>query len=71
MKVINFSNVEIAQQINITPLSNCTNISDIINLYQEYWGLIIGDYDLVIISVITLEIMIILMAKDLYRRYIS
>ena len=63
--------IEIAQQTNVTPLSNCTNISDIINLYQEYWGLIINDYDLVIISIIILEIMIILMVKDLYRRYIS
>ena len=77
---INYSNytffdIGIAQQ-NIsngqyTSIQNCTNISDIINLYQEYWYLIIDDYDIIIISCIIIEIMIILMIKDLYRRHVS
>ena len=67
----NLSNIGIAQQtdaIHVTPLSNCTDLSDIINLYQEYWYLVIDDYDIVIVSVIIIEIMIILMIKNLYHR---
>lgn len=71
----NFSDIGIAQQtitsIKYTPIQNCTNLSDIINLYHEYWYLIIDDYDVVIVSVIIIEIMIILMIKDLYHRHRS
>jgi len=69
----NISDIGIAQQTNLqieyTHIQNCTNISDFINLYHEYWYLIIGDYDIVIITVCIMEIMIILMIKDLYHRY--
>lgn len=69
----NFSDIGIAQQTmpSIQPIIKLSeyNISSIINLYQECWYLIINDYDIVIITVIIIEIMIILMVKDLYRRY--
>jgi hypothetical protein len=66
----NFS--DIAQQTitpirQVTPLWECTNITDIINTYQEFWY----HYDIVIITVCVMEIMIILMIKDLYKRYRS
>lgn len=70
-----FFDIGIAQQnistIQYMSIQNCTNISDIIKLYQEYWYLIIDDYDIVIISCIIIEIMIILIIKDLYRRHAS
>lgn len=62
--------IGIAQHIvtpvrRVTPLWECTNITDIINTYQEFWY----HYDIVIITVCIMEIMIILMIKDLYYRY--
>jgi hypothetical protein len=66
----NFS--DIAQQTiipskQVTPLWECTNIIDIINTYQEFWY----HYDIVIITVCVMEIMVILIIKDLYKRYRS
>ena len=66
----NFSDIGITQQpvLPVIQLSEY-NISSIINLYQECWYLIIGEYDIIIITIIIIEIMIILMVKDLYRRH--
>ena len=71
----NFSDIGIVQQtitnVQYTSIQECTNISDFINLYQEYWYLIINDYDIVIISCIVIEVMIIMMIKDIYHKYKS
>lgn len=66
----NFSDIAqhtIAPIRQVTPLWECINITEVINTYQEFWY----HYDIVIITVCVMEIMIILMIKDLYKRYRS